>query len=103
MEERWRCSACGAEFERPARRWDCDDGLTATATDLCPRCGSTAVEELAPCPTCDGGWRRRDESVCLKCHLRHLGALRRFARQFSPAALADLDGILEGNGLEMFA
>ena len=100
--ERWHCRGCGAEFDAPLRRWDFDDGLTATATDLCPRCGSADVEELSPCPVCQGGWRRRDESVCPKCHLRDLAALRRFVRGFAPAAIADLDDILEGNGLEMF-
>ena len=99
--ERWYCPRCGEEFERPLRRWTCDDGLTATPEDLCPLCGAEA-EELAPCPTCDGGWRRRNEPVCAKCHLRHLGALRRFARSFAPAALQDLDDLLDGTGLEMF-
>ena len=100
--ERWHCPGCGAAFDRPLRRWDCDDGAEATATELCPRCGCDRVERLAPCPTCEAGWRRRDEPVCEKCHLRNLGALTRFARQFAPASLADLDGILDGNGLEMF-
>ena len=100
--ERWHCRSCGGEFEKPLRRWDFDDGAAATATDLCPRCGAAAVEELAPCPTCQGGWRLRDRPVCLKCHLRHLAALGRFARGFAPAALADLDDMLEGSALEMF-
>ena len=103
MGERWHCRRCGREFDRPARRWDYDDGFCATATDLCPRCGARDVEELAPCPTCDGGWRRRSQPVCPKCHLRNLGELQRFARRFAPAALRDLDDLLEGNALEMFA
>lgn len=99
--ERWYCPACGGEFDRPVRRWICDDGFTATALDLCPGCASEA-EEMEPCPTCDGGWRRPNEPVCAKCHLRDLDALRRFARGFAPAALADLDDILEGNGMAYF-
>ena len=102
MDVKWMCRQCGKICNQPTRRWDFDDGAAATATDLCPRCGSANVEELATCPTCDGGWRRSGESVCPKCHLRNLGALRRFARGFAPAALRDLDDLLEGSGLEMF-
>ena len=100
--ERWYCPTCGAELERVLRRWDYDDGATATATDLCPRCGGFPVEALAPCPVCGAGWRRREERVCGKCHLRHRDALGRFARRFAPEALADLDDLLEGRGLAAF-
>ena len=102
MADRWRCRACGGEFAQPARRWDWDDGAVATVTELCPRCGERQPERLERCPTCDGGWRRRTEPVCPKCHLRDLGELQRFARRFAPAALADLDDMLEGSALEMF-
>lgn len=102
MEERWHCKNCGAEFERPLRRWLYDDGLTATPEDLCPQCASDRVEELERCPTCDGGWKRRGENVCEKCHLRLIGDVQRFARQYCPAAISELNDILEGNGLEMF-
>lgn len=102
MEERWYCPDCGKEFEQPLRRWLHDDGLTATPEDLCPGCYSAMIEQMEECPSCDGGWRRKSERVCHKCHLRNLAALQRFARSFVPAALADLDDILDGNGLEMF-
>lgn len=100
--ERWYCPYCAAAFDRPIRRWDYDDGTAATVCHRCPRCGAAGVERLHPCPTCEGGWRRQAEPVCEKCHLRHLDALRRFARSFSPAALADLDDMLDGTGLRLF-
>lgn len=101
MAERWFCNACSNEFSKPLRRWTCDDGLTATPVDLCPRCGSGAVEEMEECPTC-AGWMQSGDKVCNKCRLRLRGDLQRFARQYSPAALSALDDLLEGNGLEMF-
>ena len=100
MEERWYCGSCGGEFPRPAG--ERDDGITVTAAGQCPRCGGPRIRRMAPCPTCDGGWRLPEDRVCPKCHLRNLGELRRFARRFSPAALADLDDLLEGSGLELF-
>lgn len=102
MEQRWMCRQCGKICNQPTRRWDFDDGVTATATDYCPRCGSTDVEELERCPVCDRGWKSKSERVCEKCHLQLLGELQRFARRFSPEALAELDDMLEGNGLEQF-
>ena len=102
MEEKWRCETCGAEFPRPAVRWEYDDGATATATHVCPLCASRRLTACKPCPTCDGGWRDADEPVCLKCHLRNLAALGRFARQFTAPALADMDAMLEGNALILF-
>lgn len=102
MEEKWYCPDCGKVFPAPARRWLYDDGLTATPEDLCPKCGCNRVEEMERCPNCGCGWKLKTERVCLKCHLRNKGELSRFARRFSPAALADLDDLLDGNGLEMF-
>ena len=100
--ERYHCNTCGAEFDKALRRWDFDDGMTATPTDLCPQCASDQIEELERCPTCICGWKRKTDRVCLKCHLRNESELRMFARRFSPAALADLDDMLDGSGLEMF-
>ncbi len=100
MEERWYCASCGGEFARPAGVRD--DGITVRLPGRCPRCGGPRIRRLARCPTCDGGWRRPEEKVCEKCHLHNLGELRLFARRFAPAALADLDDLLEGSGLETF-
>lgn len=102
MEERWHCKYCGATFERPSTRYDYDDGAVATVTHLCPRCGCDTLEELTRCPTCDNGWKAQGDYVCEKCHLQLKGDLQRFARKYSPAALADLDDMLDGTGLELF-
>jgi len=102
MEERWICNDCGAEFDEPLRRYDFDDGITATITDLCPKCGSTKVDKLIPCNACHVGWQRVKDKSCDKCRGRLEGHLQRFARRFSPAELEVLNDILEGNGLEMF-
>lgn len=102
MEERWLCRKCGRSIKRPDTRYDYDDGLVATVTHLCPKCGSDSLEELEQCPACGYGWKRKGEHVCEKCHLRLKGDLQRFARQYGPASLAELDDMLDGTGLELF-
>lgn len=104
MEERWHCKDCGAELDRVLIRYDYDDGAVATVTHLCPKCGSLKVEELEPCPTpmC-GGWKAVGDHVCGTCRKRLRGDLGRFARQYSPAELSELDDLLDGTGLELFA
>ena len=102
MEERWYCPDCGAEFREPLRCWDFDDGLRATATDLCPKCYSTKVEELEPCPKCGYGWKRKQDRLCGKCELRAVGKLSRFVRELTKEEREYLTDRMEGNGLEMF-
>ena len=99
MEERWLCSECEKEFDDVARRYDFDN----TVTYICPFCESEKIEELEPCPTpmC-GGWKPIGKNVCKKCSDRLAGALGRFARQFCPAELAELNDLMEGTGLEYF-
>jgi DNA-directed RNA polymerase subunit RPC12/RpoP len=99
---KWYCRRCGKVFRDANRRWDHDDGASVTVTYTCPYCDSDLVEEMEPCTTCDGGWKMKNDHVCEKCHLRLKSDLMMFARKYSPAALADLDDMLEGNGLEMF-
>ena len=102
MEERWICNHCGREFAEPSRYYTQDDGYTATVNYRCPYCASDRVEEMKMCPTCDGGWMRKTEHVCEKCHLRNLNDLSMFVRGFSKETLADMDEILDGEALENF-
>lgn len=102
MEERWFCNECGREFGEPSRYYTQDDGCGATVNYRCPYCASDSVEEMEMCPTCDGGWMKKGDIVCQKCHLRNLNDLRMFARKYSKYTLADMDSILEGEALENF-
>ena len=106
MERKWFCNDCAAEFYEPG-----EDGyvvrgkwvprIDGTITRICPYCFSPEIEELEECPTCHG-WKRTKAKVCGKCHLRNVSEICMFARRFSPATLADMNDILDGNGLEMF-
>ena len=105
---KWFCNECGAQFDNPAEDGRMIRGkwfprIDGTVTHICPYCFSRKIEELDECPTCNGGWKRKGEKVCPKCHLRNVGEIRLFVHRFSPATLSDMDDILEGNGLEMFA
>ena len=102
MGERWFCNECGRAFGEPSRYYTQDDGYSATVNYACPFCASGSVEEMDQCPTCDGGWKKKDDCVCEKCHLRNVNDIRMFVRRFSKATLADMDNIIEGEALENF-
>jgi len=102
MEERWICNCCGREFAEPTRYYTQDDGYTATVNYRCPFCASDNVEELDQCPTCDGGWKRKNDRVCEKCHLQNVNIIKMFVRKYNKATLSDMDDILDGEALENF-
>lgn len=103
---KWFCRTCCAEFHQPRGDGYWINGVWIPRLDreqkLCPYCYSREIEEMEPCPTCDGGWKVKSDHVCVKCHLRNVSEIKMFVRRFSPATLEDMTDILEGNGLVMF-
>jgi len=99
--KRFWCRECGAITDHVIRKNRHSSEYGNETVLYCPWCGDeNCVEELEPCPSCDYGWKLKDDHICEKCQLRSKDELARFFRGYSKPVREFFDDLLDGTSVE---